>query len=161
MTTRIDIQLAPKRHVTDGMRKRIAASFALADLPEPRWVPMRGDRSDSHPKVPIAPPHLVVRLTPTDGAHPADVVRGVATRLTPVLAAIRRELPDLPMGLEVCSPDQVTHYGFRPTDTPDAIQRALAACPTASELDKLGPSIGWDTIRWVSLNDQIAVTRRR
>jgi hypothetical protein len=86
------------------------------------------------------------------------VVLAVAHVLAPALAAIRRELPDLPMGVSVCAPHPVAHNGFRLTDTPDLIQRAFATCPTAAELDKLGRWIGWDTIRWVSLNDEVAVT---
>jgi hypothetical protein len=161
MTTRINIQLAPTRHVTNAMRTGIATAFLQGDLSEARWVPMIGDPSDAYPERNVAPPSLAVIVTPDDGAHPADAVAGAAAQLALVLAHVRGGFPDIPISLRVVALDETTHrYAFRPTDTPEEIQRAFAACPTPAELDALGPTIGWDLVRWISLNDEIAVTHR-
>lgn len=93
---------------------------------------------------------------PCPGRSPID-----SGEARPILADVRGGFPNLPISLHVVALDETTyHYAVRPTDTPEEIQRAFAACPTPTELDALGPTIGWDLVRWISLNDEIAVTRR-
>lgn len=96
---RLDLELAPARHVGDEMRTRIVDAYALTDLPERTWVPMAGDPGSDDSETNVAQPSLHVVINADADTHPADAVAHVAVPLTLAVSAIRRGLPSLPLGI--------------------------------------------------------------
>jgi len=153
----VDLELGPAVNVTDEMRDAVADAFDHAGLGV-NWKQMPGDRSLVERSRRWAPPTLEVFVRTDSECSTLGLINAIHSPLTAALTRISAELPTLPLGFSAVTPDGKRSYSFRATDTPAAIEEAMAVIETSADLDSA--TLGWfsDENRWLRLEEKIQVS---
>ena len=137
----IQMQLAPSAHVTRELRRLVLAAVAEAGVEVDGWAPLPGDPNPAD-RTRIATPSLRLIVLGSANQTAEEALLQLATRISDALARIRSAAPSLPISINAVSDSGTRWFAFRPSDSPDAFRRGVAALPTVVSHQKMVH--GWD-----------------
>jgi hypothetical protein len=147
----IGLQLAPSAHVTEDMRRAVLAAVTDAGIDVGGWVPLLGEANPTAWSVPVAQPSFRLIVSGSVDRSAEEVLLELGARVADALARVRSSVPSVPVSINAVSDDRRRWFSFRPSDSPDAVRRGVAALPTV--LNGQDDALGWDDApgKWIVL----------